>query len=389
MKICIIGAGIAGLSCINELAKNNITFDCFEKRNSLGGIWNYSDTEDSVYKNCKQNHPRYSMALNDIPIEHIDKDYLIHTEYLEYLQQFDSPNIHYGCTVQEAKYNSMEQTWFVTVNEEIKRYSHLVVCSGHYVAPYIPGFYKNFTGQLLHSKDYKRPEVFLGKRVLVIGGGSSAVQIASDLVGHAMQVNLSVRSMPYILPRYIDKKILLEFYQNVKHLPECEMINTLKQYGVDQTLFNIRKPEQGLLTGSTVPICDDIFSHVKLNRIKILQAVDTIEDNQISFGNTHLEFDVVILATGYNLNFPFFDFTVNYHDNVDFIINKHQPKLFFIGMVQPVGPVPPLLKTQSKLVSKLIGSNDAILPSSDYWLDKSHRLLLNDYINYIQEHYQL
>ena len=389
MKVCVIGAGISGLSCINELASKGIEFDCFEKRDSLGGLWNYSDFDSSVYKNCKQNHPRPSMQINDTPIDNSTADYLTHSEYLEYLNQFNSPDIHYGKTVESAVYDKNKQCWAVIVNGNLSEYSHLIVCSGHYTVPQIPSLYNEFTGELIHSKDYKTPEVFVDKRVLVVGGGSSGVQIASDLVGVAREVTLSVRTMPFILPRYINNQILLEFYQSVRHLPELEIVEVLKQQGIDQTLFNIPKPDQGLLTGSTIPICDDVFSYAKSNQINFVKSAESIDGSSVRFGNTKHSFDTVILATGYQLAFPFFDFMVDYADNKDFLINESHPNLYFIGMLQPVGPVPPLLKVQSKLVAKLINRTGKIESSSNHWKDKSHRILLADYISYLTNEYEL
>jgi len=389
MKVCVIGAGISGLSCINELASKGIEFDCFEKRDSLGGLWNYSDIDSSIYKNCKQNHPRPNMQINNTPIINSTADYLSHSEYLAYLQQFDSPDIHYGKTVENAEYDQDLQCWKVTVNDNVTMYSHLIVCSGHYTVPKIPSLYNKFRGELMHSKDYKTPEAFSGKRVLVVGGGSSGIQIGSDLVGIASEVTLSVRTMPFILPRYIDNQVLLEFYQSIRDLPEEEIIKVLQQRGVDQTLFNIPKPEQGLLTGSTIPICDDIFKYAKSNKIRFVKSADEINDTKIIFDNSELPFDAVILATGYQLSFPFFDFTVDYSDNKDFLINESHPNLYFIGMLQPVGPVPPLLNIQSKLVAKLINNSGKTESSSQYWKDKSHRILLADYINHLTKEYEL
>ena len=389
MKVCVIGAGISGLSCIHELMKKGIEFNCFEQRDSLGGLWNYSDVENSVYNNCVQNHPRPNMHINQKPIDDSSADYLTHSEYLKYLQQFNSPNIHYGQAVERAHYDVDKQCWQVNVNGVLTAYSHLIVCSGHYSAPEIPALYQAFTGTLIHSKDYKVPEDFANQRVLVVGGGSSGVQIASDLAGIASNVSLSVRTMPFILPRYINNQVLLEFYQTVRDLPEADIIELLKQKGIDQTLFNIPKPEQGLLTGSTIPICDDIFTYAQANKVRFVKSAHDICKNEIHFDDATLSFDAVILATGYQLNFSFFDFPVSYGDNQDFLINKKYPGLYFVGMLQPVGPVPPLLQVQAKVVAKLIDKAEKNTSSSDFSENKSHRILLADYLNHLTEEYQL
>lgn len=387
MKVCVIGAGISGLSCIHELTEKGIAFDCFEKRNALGGLWNYSDNDNSVYKNCKQNHPRSSMQINNQPISNSTSDYLSHSEYLAYLTQFDSPHIHYGRTVESAIYDSANHHWQVRVNGEATNYSHLIVCSGHYAAAKTPLIYQKFTGKLIHSRHYKIPDEFSGQRVLVVGGGSSGIQIASDLAGIASDVSLSIRSMPFILPRYVDNQTLLEFYRSVKHLPENLIIDLLQQKGIDQTLFNIPKAEQGLLTGSTIPICDEIFPYAKANKIRFLKSANEIHDNKIQFESETLTFDAVILATGFQLAFPFLNFDVDYRDNTDFLINKKFPNLYFVGMLQPVGPVPPLLQAQAKLLAMLVENTAHINPLPTIPENKSHRVLLADYIQHLTNKY--
>lgn len=389
MKVCIIGAGISGLSCLHQLTIHGIEFDCFEKRDSLGGLWNYSETENSVYKNCQQNHPRTKMHINQTAIENSSADYLTHQEYLSYLQQFDSPNIHYNHNVEHAEYDEQKHCWQVKVNGMVKAYSHLVVCSGHYTEPHMPSFYDRFSGELIHSKDYKVPEAFSGERVLVVGGGSSAVQIASDLAGIASEVTLSVKTMPFILPRYIDEQVLLEFYQSVRHLPEDDIVNILQQHGIDQTLFDIPAAEQGLLTGSTLPICDSIFNHTQSKNIKFVKSAQQINGNSMCFDDTELTFDSVILATGYRLAFPFFDFKVDYEDNQDLLINQQHQQLYFIGMAQPVGPVPPLLQIQSEVVAKLINDTTKRKSGSSQWKNTGRRIVLADYIAHLSKEYEL
>jgi dimethylaniline monooxygenase (N-oxide forming) len=379
-KICVIGAGISGLSCMHQLDTHNIDYVCYEKRAQLGGLWNYSENEISVYKNCKQNHPREYMHINDKHIDHITDDYLTHEEYLEYLKQFNSDKIKYNSTVSNAYYDKSEFLWKITVNNKIESFSDLVICTGHYTKPNIPLDYQSFTGKLTHSINYKTPKEFKNQNVLIIGGGSSAVQIASDLVESAKKVVLSIRSMPYILPRYINNQTLFDFYQFCQFLSESEIVDLLYKYKAHQTLFNIPAPNQKILNSTTIPICDDIFSHSEKNQINFSGKVIEINGDIVKFDNYESRFDTIILATGYNLDFDFFDFKIEYSNNLYHVVNKDNPSLYFIGMLQPVGPVPRLLDIQSKLVSKLI-NGDIILNHNDEKNNQiNKRVNLDEYI---------
>ena len=384
-KVCVIGAGISGLSSMHQLDTHNIDYVCYEKRAQLGGLWNYSENEISVYKNCKQNHPRKYMYINDKYIGNITYDYLTHEEYLDYLKQFNSDKIKYNSTVSNAYYDKSEFLWKIKVNNKIESFSDLVICTGHYTKPNIPEYYQNFTGRLYHSINYKTPEEFKNENVLIIGGGSSAIQIASDLMGSAKRVALSIRSMPYILPRYINNQTLFDFYRSHQHLSESEIVALLYKHKIHQTLFNIPKPNQKILKGKTIPICDDIFSHSKSNKINYLGKVKEIIGDVVQFDNHESKFDTIILATGYILDFDFFDFNIDYSDNLYHVVNKKYPSLYFIGMVQPVGPVPRLLGVQSKLVSKLI-NGEVILNHDDKKNNHiNKRVNLDEYIKNIND----
>ncbi len=391
-RVCVIGAGISGLSCINQLEAHNIDYICYEKRKQLGGLWNYSDNETSVYKNCKQNHPRKYMHINETHIENTTNDYLTHEEYLDYLKQFDSTKIEYNSTVSNAYFDKDESVWKITVNDKVVSFSDLIICTGHYTKPNIPKEYQCFSGELLHSIHYKIPEKFKNKKVLIIGGGSSAIQIASDLVSFAKEISLSIRSMPYILERYINKQTLFDFYQASQNLSESEIIGLLFKYEAHQTLFNIPAPEQNLLNSSTVPICDEIFSYANENKIKFLGKVLDINGNNVQFDNYESTFDVMILATGYNLDFDFFDFKVGYADNLYHIANKNNPSLYFIGMLQPVGPVPRLLDIQSKVVCKLINEEIDLNQAKNKNIQLNKRVNLREYVTslipLLETHYE-
>ena len=61
-----------------------------------------------------------------------------------------------------------------------EEFDALLVASGHHWDPRLPSYPGTFGGELLHSHAYKRAEPFAGKRVLVIGGGNSACDIAVE-----------------------------------------------------------------------------------------------------------------------------------------------------------------------------------------------------------------
>ena len=85
--------------------------------------------------------------------------------------------------------------------KRVETFDDLIVCSGHHRDPLMPEYPGTFSGRTLHSREYKRPEPFEDERVLVVGGGNSACDIAVDMSRVARSVSLSMREGYYILPK--------------------------------------------------------------------------------------------------------------------------------------------------------------------------------------------
>ena len=89
--------------------------------------------------------------------------------------------------------------WKVQVkNLETNQISHkifdaIIVCTGQYFEPNIPVIngIDSFSGQILHSHSYRKPEDFFGKSIVILGASSSGIDIGIELCDHANQVYLS------------------------------------------------------------------------------------------------------------------------------------------------------------------------------------------------------
>src|SRR5690606_36509834 len=87
--------------------------------------------------------------------------------------------------------------WNVTVAPRdggeplVRRYRRVILANGHLTHPKMPAFEGTFAGEAIHSHHYKVADPFDDKRVLVVGIGNSAVDIAVDLARRARSVLLS------------------------------------------------------------------------------------------------------------------------------------------------------------------------------------------------------
>jgi cation diffusion facilitator CzcD-associated flavoprotein CzcO len=76
----------------------------------------------------------------------------------------------------------------------------LLVCSGHHREAFLPAYPGRFTGRIVHSSAYKRPDPFRGQRVLVVGAGNSAAEIAVEVARLAARAALSMHKGTYFIP---------------------------------------------------------------------------------------------------------------------------------------------------------------------------------------------
>nr|KAG5686583.1 hypothetical protein BaRGS_005154 [Batillaria attramentaria] len=249
-------------------------------------------------------------------------------------------------------------------------YDGVMVCTGHHTVPYTPNFpgMEEFEGTLLHSHDYKRPESFAGKTVVVLGIGNSAVDIAADLAKTAKKVFLSTRRGSWIVPRTALWGLPADMLANSR--VTFSLPNKLLEWCVERQA-NLRMdhdklgltPKHGLL-GAHPTINDEIPFHLLNGRVEVRPNVVQIHKRSVQFQDgTVQEADVIILATGYDYRLDFVDpDVIQVRDNrvrlFQYVFPPHLPHatLAVIGLVQPVGAVMPISEIQSRwFVNLLLG----------------------------------
>lgn len=190
--IAIIGAGASGLASIKCCLEEGLNPVCFEQDDDIGGLWNYSEDpkpgKGSIYKSCIINTSKEMMAFSDFPVPKEFPPFMPHSYVLKYFrlyaEHFDLlKHIRFGCSIEAVtKAEDYDQSgqFVLTIRKteddqsaEVQEVTvdGVMVCTGHHVFPHIPEFpgISSFRGLKLHSHDYKRPEMFEDKRVLVVG----------------------------------------------------------------------------------------------------------------------------------------------------------------------------------------------------------------------------
>ncbi|KAI1306734.1 Flavin-containing monooxygenase FMO GS-OX3 [Halotydeus destructor] len=221
-KVCIIGAGAAGLCAVRNLLANEdkFVFVVYEQADQIGGTWVYSDevgldkdgrkVHSSMYKNLQTNIPLNVMSFPDFPCKAQYTSFEHHETVRAYLEDYAD---HYGVKdyikfrheVNKVK-KVDDDKWEVTVTDlvggtaETSVFDAIFVCNGRFTVPNMPddGVIKNlsqFKGEVLHTHDYRKPEPYTGKRVIVLGVGPSGMDIGAEVSTVAQHVYMCQRAL--------------------------------------------------------------------------------------------------------------------------------------------------------------------------------------------------
>jgi cation diffusion facilitator CzcD-associated flavoprotein CzcO len=209
-RYCLIGAGPAGLAMGRRLLEEGVPFDWFEAGADVGGIWHADRPGSPAYETLVAVTSRHTLGYPDFPMPADYPDYPAWWQVRDYLRRYAEfyglyDRITFGTAVTWAKPEGLG--WQVTLTSgEFRFYDGVIAAPGtswQAAFPSVPGV-ERFRGQLWHSARYTSPAELAGRRILVMGIGNSAADIACDAARAGATVFLSVRRGREILPRHVD-----------------------------------------------------------------------------------------------------------------------------------------------------------------------------------------
>ena len=367
---CIIGAGASGITATKNLLQKNIPCEVIEREDAVGGNWYFGKPNSSVYKSTHLLSSKPMTAYTDYPMPEDDPDYLRHDQVVAYLRDYAR---HFGVTEHIQFNTSFEQCerdddglWLVTLdNGETRRYKGLIICNGHHWHPNMPNFPGEFNGTILHTKQYKTPDVLRGKRVLVVGAGNSGCDLVVEAVHHADKVYHSTRRGYYYIPKYVFGKPSDQVDQVARKLRVPKFLRRISNMLLikailgDPTSYGLRKPDHKLL--ETHPIVNSqMLYHVGHGDVIPKPNVESLAGDSVKFvDGTSAEVDVIIYATGFQIRFPFIDDShLNWVDGGPKLhlhfAHPEYDNLFVIGLLQPDSGMFWLMDMQAQIVSRFI-----------------------------------
>jgi cation diffusion facilitator CzcD-associated flavoprotein CzcO len=368
-RICVIGAGPCGLTALkNLLAAGLSNVICYDDSDAIGGNWVFREEADrtSVYFSTHIISSKRLSEFEDYPMPTDYPDFPSHRQLRAY---FDSYAAHFGLepfirlrTRVEGAQRGTDGRWSLSLSGGSREdFDHLVVCSGHHRDPHIPEDAGDFTGEVLHSRDFKRAEKFSDRRVLVIGGGNSACDIAVDISRVASRTCISLRHGYYIVPKLLFGRPIDLLYAKARKLPRAmvqPLLAALLRLSIGPwEKYGLAPPHCGPLEMHPT-LNSDILTALRHGRVLPRAGIERFEGSTVHFRDGTAEpFDAILWATGFRISFPFLD-----PSTVDWDTSRPPPlylkmmhprfdNLFFIGLFQPIGCIWRLADHQARIAA--------------------------------------
>jgi dimethylaniline monooxygenase (N-oxide forming) len=379
--VCVIGAGSSGIAAAKVLHRHGFEFDCFEKSDRVGGNWVFKNRNgmSSSYRSLHSNTSRERMEYPDFPMPKSYPDFPHHTHVAEY---FDAYVDHFGFrdritfeTGVERAAPEADGTWNVALDDgRTRRYDALIVANGHHwdarwPEPAFPGS-DEFAGLQMHSHEYtgEDPAFLRGRRVVILGMGNSAMDIAVESSYTAAATYLAARRGAWVIPKYVFGRPMDQISTQAGvpfRVRQAVARTALRLVVGDMERYGLPKPDHRPLEAHPT-ISNEILSRLAHREVIAKPNIARLTERTVVFvDDSEVEADVVIYCTGYKVTFPFFDPDVISAPDNDMplfrrVFHPDRASLFFIALLQPLGATMPLAELQSEWVCDYLAGRYAL-----------------------------
>lgn len=372
-RVCVIGAGPSGITAIKNISETGVEVVAYDFNQDVGGNWIYNENEShsSVFETTHIISSKSLSEYADFPFPPEVADYPSHDELRTYFQAYAAhfnlyPFIEFNTLVEECT-RINDKCWEVKTSskgkQKVEVFTDLVVCNGHHWKPKLPSYPGTFTGEFLHSHQYKKAAPFTNKNVLVIGGGNSACDVAVETSRVSAKTTISWRRGYRILPKFIMGKPADVFALRMRFLP-IRLRNLLAGLLVRLTtgpnsVYGLPAVQHKF--GETHPtVNSELLYKIRHGKVKPKPDIDRFDGKNVVFKDGSTEsFDAIIACTGFVLSHPFFKKNVIDYSSgpVPLYLKMFHPEyknIYFVGMFQPLGCIWPGAEQQSKLAALAI-----------------------------------
>jgi hypothetical protein len=341
-EVAVIGAGSSGLAVLRALHRHGVAVGCFERGSGVGGLWRYQndDGRSSAYASLRTNVSRKRMEYPGFPMPGSYGDFPGHRDMAAYLDAYADAFglrelIGFGVTVERLE-PDLDGSWRVALDDgSVRRFRAVVVATGHDWCPRLPEEPDGFAGEVSHSHDYRTPEGFAGRGVLVVGAGQSA----ADLL-YGRRVARELGPLPAGWPL----------------------------------------PARRLLEGIPV-VSTDLLPAVRRGEVTVKPAVERLAGDRVGFADgTEEAVDRIVYATGYRISLPFLSPLLVAPRGRELplyrrIVPPGLGGLLFAGFVDAPGGLLPVVETQAEWIAAVLTGRLRLPAPEGMWraIDRGER----------------
>ncbi|MBD2358382.1 NAD(P)/FAD-dependent oxidoreductase [Tolypothrix sp. FACHB-123] len=341
LDVIVIGSGFCGITVAASLKKFGIdNFVVIEKGETVATIWK------NAYERLVTQNPYFTLPFFEGKQKYStfkSKEEIVEylTEYADHFQ-VDS-HILFGEEVENItkiyNQNQTDYTWKIQTNKDILHCKVLVICTGLTNEPVIPKFFgqEDFAGKIIHSSAYKNGILYQNQKVLVVGSGNSAAEIALDLYEHgAARVDMLIRGKRWVFPLYprlrslqywlwrsrsyfkrlfnnntIDSRIeamekAIDFSPEELQADIKETDKFIQRFALDLSAYSIYPEDKGPMDvevnhGRVAWVDRGTVKQIKKGNIRVISnSIQQLTKTGVIFSNgVAQDYDAIILGTGF------------------------------------------------------------------------------------------
>jgi dimethylaniline monooxygenase (N-oxide forming) len=359
-RVAVIGAGPGGLVAARYAIEAGFDTTVFEASDDLGGQWHTTASHSGVWPGMHTNTSRAMTAFSDFPAP---ADHPLHPA---------ADQVHAYLRAYAGKFGVTDRIRFCTPVTNLRAgwevdgesFDHVVIASGRFRKPSMPGMLRKFGGELIHAFDYPGAESFADRRTVVYGNGISGLEIASDLALNAPVVS-AFRKSRYVVQKVVDGVssdwqwytlfgALERRFLSPEEWSRRQRERILRVAG-NPADFGAPEPDPDLRTAG-LSLCQGYLAQIREGAIRCRPVITAIDGNDVGFADGSTDtFEAIICATGYDLEIPYLDRDLWSRIGHGFglyqrTLHPDLPSLGVIGQFLAQGPYWPLLELQARWI---------------------------------------
>jgi len=231
-------------------------------------------------------------------------------EYLEAYADHHRLQVRFDTSLERVDHGG-DRAWRLETTTGPLLADYAVVATGYDAVPTLPEVAGRdaYTGELIHAVEFRDPEPYRGRQVLIVGAGNTGVDIAGHLIAAGAQVSISMRTPPNIFPRdwlglplqasaIVTDRLPAKIGDVGGFLLQRRIFGDLSAYGIPRAPEGFQTKFRRSLVGAAVD--DGFVDALKAGRTRVVAPVERFDGSEVVLvDDTRLRPDAIICATGY------------------------------------------------------------------------------------------